>query len=198
MKKIVLMIVPALICGLMLTSCSSEIATDDHTDLELKDDEIVKDDDSFNGEDDGNDGGELDGQGELWMGQYIVTWEELRGTQWKLYSIDHNERGRIELEPKDCDTCYTFTFDKDETGWFFSGVSILNTVTIKMNYPKIEVLVTGSDEPFDGNLFCSALRLVEIIDCDGRFFGLHFNDCGGFLLGHGNCNGVILLKRVAP
>jgi hypothetical protein len=135
-------------------------------------------------------------------GPYIVNWEELKGTQWKLYSIDHNKRGRIELEPKDCEDCYTFTFDKDEIGWFFSGVSILNTVNIRIGYVEnrevVEVLITEKDEPFDGNLFCSTLKLVEITACDGRFWDLLFNDCGGFgeTGGSASCNGVILLKRI--
>jgi len=135
-------------------------------------------------------------------GPYVVTWEELKGTQWKLYSIDHNERGRIELEPKDCEDCYTFTFDEDEIGWFFSGVSILNTINIRIGYVEnrqvIKVLTTEEDESFDGNLFCNTLKLVEIINCDGRFFNLHFNDCGGFGEAGGSvsCNGGIILKRM--
>ena len=69
-------------------------------------------------------------------GPYVVDWEELKGTQWKLYSIDHNERGRIELEPKNCEDCYTFTFDKEETGWLLSGISIQNPVnTRKLHQP---------------------------------------------------------------
>ena len=68
------------------------------------------------------------------------------------------------------------------------------------NYQKIKVLITGSDEPFDGNLFCDTLQLVEIMGCDGRILSLHFNDCGGFgeTGGSVNCNGTILLKRITP
>jgi len=185
MKRFFLMIIPALICGMVFTSCSSIALTDD----DQTDEEIVNSVGESDEEDD-------DG----WSGPYVVTWDELKGTKWKLYSIDHNARGRKMLEPEDCETCYTLTFDKDETGWFFSGVSIKNSVNIRMKYNGfnhyVEVLITGEDEPFDGNLFCSTLKLVEIIDCDGRFFGLHFNDCGGFLSGHGNCNGVMLFKRI--
>ena len=125
---------------------------------------------------------------------YVVTWEE--GTQWKLYSIDHNERGRTILDPEDCDTCYTLLLDRDETGWKFSGKSIQNPVNIKIThdefYQYVEVLVTGSDEPFDGNLFCSTIKLVNIIVCDGRSFLLHFNDCDGGV----RCNGTMVFKRI--
>ena len=171
MKRLVLMIIPALICGMVLTGCDSKLETDDNT-----------------GEDDSATVAASDGP-------YIVTFEQLRGTQWKLYSIDHNTRGRVELEPKDCETCYTFTFDEDETGWQFFGVSIHNSFNIKIN-PFLEVLVAGEDEPFDGNLFCSTLKRVEITACDGRYFYLHFNDCGSFLSGTGSCNGTMLFKRI--
>jgi len=179
MKRLILMIIPALICGAMFTGCDSKIATDDNPDVVAN--SIDED---------------VDATGE----PYIVTFEELKGTQWKLYSIDHNTRGRIELEPKDCETCYTFTFDKDETEWQFSGVSIHNSFNIKMKFNGfnhyLEVLVTGEDEPFDGNLFCNVIKLVEITACDGRYFYLHFNECGGHAFGHGNCNGTMLFKRI--
>jgi len=55
-------------------------------------------------------------------------WEEsaLQGTQWKLIGIVDVQIGdTIELEPKDCEGCYTITFDTDST---FSGGLVCNTM----------------------------------------------------------------------
>jgi len=133
---------------------------------------------------------------------YGVSWDELKGSKWKLYSIDHNQRGRIELEPKDCDTCYTFTVDK-ETGLLL-GVSVSNKVSITLPFTYtepvtkqvfiFEILGDELDEPYDGNLYCNTLKLVSLIDFDTQYFGLHFNDCGG----HGNCNGTMIFRRIDP
>ena len=128
---------------------------------------------------------------------YGVSWDELKGTKWKLYSIDHNDRGRKFLEPTDCDTCYTFTIDK-ETGWL-SGISIQNKVNIKITFLdhtrffNIEIVGSELNEPYDGNLYCNTLKIVNLIDFDTRYFGLHFNDCGSV-----NCNGTMIFNRIDP
>ncbi|MDR2916603.1 MAG: hypothetical protein LBV74_17540 [Tannerella sp.] len=128
---------------------------------------------------------------------YAVLWKDLIGTKWKLYSIDHNTRGRTYLEPKDCETCYTLSFDKGKIGWTLSGVSIKNTINIKLydpEFPNIVISVTEKDESPDGNLYCSIIKNVHTISSTGRLLYLNFNDCDGDVA----CNGTMIFARVSP
>jgi len=88
---------------------------------------------------------------------------------WKLAHVQfYNGEGDffiVELEPKDCDTCFVFTFVEVDFGnrVVMEGTSILNTIRIvetpvPYGHPHIEVTITDGDEPFDGNLFTEALR----------------------------------------
>jgi hypothetical protein len=50
--------------------------------------------------------------------------EKLQGTKWKLIGIFDTQTGDLqELEPKDCEGCYTILFDTDST---FSGQMVVN------------------------------------------------------------------------
>ena len=103
-----------------------------------------------------------------------MDYDLLRGTRWKLEyvifrDIDSFGRRTI-LEPKDCDTCYTLTFDAKEK-YKITGVSILNTVSIQFQHferPEMNILVTDLDEPQDGNLYTSLIRSVSNISGDAR------------------------------
>ena len=103
---------------------------------------------------------------------YKECWDEFRGTQWRLAYIAPNAIHLLEhplivertiLEPHDCDTCFTLTFDAKKTG-YITGVSILNTVDVQIlrgpELPDIKVSVTELDEPFDGNLYSNLMRSV--------------------------------------
>lgn len=110
--------------------------------------------------------------------QLCIKLKDLRGTHWRLAFIAPN--GRPEnpiiteltiLEPQDCDTCFTLTFDAKRTG-YITGISILNTVNIqifigsdypKEGFPEVKVSVTELDEPFDGNLYSDFMRSVTRI-----------------------------------
>ena len=78
----------------------------------------------------------------------------LIGTKWKLDNI-RIYREIIVLEPNDCDTCFTFTFDTDTTA---VGMSILNTINISKSGGRIAITTTEYDEPYDGNLFREIMR----------------------------------------
>jgi hypothetical protein len=115
---------------------------------------------------------------------YKVTWEELKGTQWKLYAIDDNTTGtRMILEPQDCYTCFTLTFDLDYKGHVsLTGISILNTINIQFYFPDpsseaiVNVQITDLDEPFDGNLYCDIIRFVTNIAPTRTRLLLHTRD----------------------
>jgi hypothetical protein len=54
----------------------------------------------------------------------------LEGTDWKLAGIVDASTGDVrELEPKDCATCYTLSFDTDSTA---EGKVIVNTINISL------------------------------------------------------------------
>jgi len=104
-----------------------------------------------------------------------ISLDKHRGTQWKLAYVDPNGVYDLEhplitertiLEPHDCDTCYTLTFDDKKTG-YITVVSILNTIIIQTNPSGILQtidFVTDFDEPYDGNLFYNLMKSVRTID----------------------------------
>ena len=50
-----------------------------------------------------------------------ISWDGLRGTQWKLeYIVDMTGGSyeRVILAPQDCDTCFTLTFDAEKNGTY--------------------------------------------------------------------------------
>ena len=77
MKRLVLIMISALICGAVLNSCDAETAAQPANNSNDPDKTILK------------------------------------GTNWKLVGIVNGETEILtELEPKDCEQCYTFEFDK--------------------------------------------------------------------------------------
>ena len=99
-----------------------------------------------------------------------ICWDGLKGTQWKLAFINDisgEHFKKLILEPHDCDTCFTLTFDAEKR-WYISGVSILNTFSIHMRSGEqidMEVFMTDNmDEPYDGNLFSSLIRFVNAVN----------------------------------
>ena len=103
---------------------------------------------------------------------------------WKLHAIQLwcDEIGDfhwVEIEPKDCDTCYTLTFDEKGEA---HGISIFTRVHL------VRVLLEGNilghkavfideqDEPFDGNLYRQALKDMQEagISITRSRMGIHF------------------------
>jgi len=117
-------------------------------------------------------GGLVSCDDKFWGRPYKEKMSELRGTKWKLdYIISEEKPGKqIILEPQDCDTCFTLTFDAKEK-WLISGISILNTVRMQFqNFgrPEMDILVSDMDEPYDGNLYSSLISAVSGITSDGK------------------------------
>lgn len=90
--------------------------------------------------------------------------QALANTKWKLVGIIDAETGKIkELKPKDCEECYTITFDTDTTA---VGNSIINEVYLKILGTTTIVVGCGTmvfecDEDDICGLYCDALRTVE-------------------------------------
>jgi hypothetical protein len=60
----------------------------------------------------------------------------LKGTKWKLAGIVDATGKLTELEPKDCEQCYTLEFDTDSTAWLQSvsneGRAYINRIPRKL------------------------------------------------------------------
>jgi len=79
----------------------------------------------------------------------------LKGTQWKLNGIVDVETNILKvLEPKECETCYTFTFDTDTTAF---GKSVFNEFYINGLNP-IVLYGTNWGEPEDAGLYKNIIR----------------------------------------
>jgi len=64
--------------------------------------------------------------------------ESLANTKWKLVGIVNAETGEIkELEPKDCEECYTLTFDKEYTAIAHSIIWDSRVDLLNLNPPEI-------------------------------------------------------------
>ena len=128
MKRLVLMIIPALICGAVFTSCSSDKAQ---------------------------------------------ATDQLQGTKWKLKGIVDIQTSTLkELEPNDCDKCYTFVFDTDTTAW---GYNCLNEMYIGGLNP-IVIGGTKIGETGDAGIYLDALFSVVSYTFDGKEMKLFFNN----------------------
>ena len=108
---------------------------------------------------------------------FVVDYGDFKGTQWKLVHIIPQNIHELEyplilentiLEPHDCDTCFTITFDAERKG-YATGISILNTMEFRIlmdseypegGFPWCKVTVTELDEPFDGNLYSELMSSV--------------------------------------
>jgi hypothetical protein len=102
--------------------------------------------------------------------------EHLKGTKWKLAGIVDAETGvRKELEPKDCEKCYTLIFDMDSTIFLYStsneGRMSINDINDK-NIPH-PVGRTKVMECCDGELYLHVHGYITSYVRDGdelKFF----------------------------
>ena len=171
MKRVILKIISALICGVILIGCDSDRSESRLYTLNFVGEEIALEPQSiahgnhatapenperenfrFGGwfTDNGAFANEWDFETNIVTQDTTLyaKWEEisLKGTKWKLAGIVDTETGDLkELEPKDCDECYTFTFDTDSTaiGWITSNDLIVNLRPVLSVFSASKAL--GSD-----------------------------------------------------
>jgi hypothetical protein len=100
---------------------------------------------------------------------------KLNGTKWKLAGIVDLETNTLtELEPKDCEECYTLTFDTDTT---LSALSISRKVYIDLNqYPRNIEAMLHIQSHNDGEKFCDAILAVEAYSTTSKELKLFYND----------------------
>ncbi len=111
----------------------------------------------------------------------------LTGTQWKLAGIVNASTGEMqELEPKDCEKCFTLSFDTDST---LSGHSSENDQFGKYiaDYKTQNISITdlwGTEliERGDGNLFLQTLISIQSFSSQSGDLRLYYNDKQNYLL----------------
>ena len=136
MKRLDFMIIPALICGLLLTSCGSDKSETEPI-------------------------------------------SRLQGTKWKLEGIVDIQTSTLkELEPKNCDKCYTFVFDTDTTA---RGYTCVNAMYIGGLNP---IVIGGTKiyETGDAGICFDALFSVKSYTFDGKELKLFFDNNNNYLL----------------
>ena len=100
---------------------------------------------------------------------------------WKLIGIVDAETGKLtELEPKDCEKCYTLTFNKDNT---YTGSSVGNDLrggyTINYDESIIKIPSVGGTkrgEFYDGALYVDILSSVQSFSLQKGELRLYYNE----------------------
>ena len=104
---------------------------------------------------------------------------KLENTNWKLVGIVNLKTGILtELEPKDCENCYTFAFDTDTTAW---GYTVSNEMFIGGLNP---IIIGGTKimEEGDANICYDALFSVRSYMANKKELKLFYDNNNKYLL----------------
>ncbi len=107
---------------------------------------------------------------------------QLEGTKWKLigfYDVEKNELR--EVEPKNCEKCFTLEFDTDSTA---QGMSLLNYVYCRLKPKLIMGKITKAYEiTGDGTMYTDTiLPKVENYSCKEDVLKFYYNNKKNYLL----------------
>jgi len=106
---------------------------------------------------------------------------ELAGTKWKLNGIVDAETGKLtELEPRDCEECYTLTFETEVTLSAFSTTNEL-CGNYEANYTTNAIRIinfggTKRGEMGDGKLYWDIPLTVQSFSLQDGELRLYYND----------------------
>jgi len=127
---------------------------------------------------------------ELGVNNYMIS---LSNTSWKLIGIVDTKAGTLqELEPKDCEKCYTLTFDDIYDAFFAKAVEIgCFSSCYNVDYPLSIIQLCDLERPdaediYDGEIFMNILMFK--FQKTGRFhirdteLKLYYNDESNYLL----------------
>jgi len=114
---------------------------------------------------------------------------QLIGTKWKLVGIGSLDKIALqELEPKDCEKCYTLTFDTDNTFLTFSSVNELQG-NYKADYiaQTIQIFNFGGTkvgEVGGGYLYADPFwdMTIQSFSLQGNELRLYYNENKNYLL----------------
>jgi hypothetical protein len=113
----------------------------------------------------------------------------LKGTKWKLAGIVDVRTGVLkELEPKDCEQCYTLEFDTDSTALLQSvsneGKAYINRI------PPVLGTYTERGESGDGQLFVDVLYFITLYTQENNKLKFFYKKDGK--------NSYLLYKLIQP
>jgi len=118
----------------------------------------------------------------------IITIEipSLVNTKWKLVGIvDVKADDLTELEPKDCNECYTITFDTDNT---FDGQTTINIImgNYEIDYEAYtlrftNMFMTAVGELGDGYMYAKILDKIQSFTIKDTYLHLYYNDNKNYL-----------------
>ena len=124
-------------------------------------------------------------------GNDTILCTSLGDTEWKLVGIVDVETDTLikELEPKECEECYTIAFDTDST---FSGRTTINLIMCgkyefdydTCMYRISGYIITEAGESGDGYLYCQIFvknQYFTVKDTYPRTLHLHYNDGKNYL-----------------
>ncbi len=121
--------------------------------------------------------------------KYTLQETNLQGTKWKLTGIvDTNTSILTELDPKDCNECYTIVFDIDST---FSGQTVNNIIwgRYKIDYNTCtyrftDCVISEAADMYDGELYSRLffeIQFFTVKDTYPKILQLHYNEGKNYL-----------------
>jgi hypothetical protein len=108
--------------------------------------------------------------------------EGLEGTKWKLAGIVDVKTGILtELEPKNCERCYTLVFESDSIAW---GYSVLNRMQLCLSPKLIIGIVTYIYDNMNGDvqLLYDAMETMGSYAIKNNEMKLFYNNKRNYLL----------------
>ena len=115
--------------------------------------------------------------------------DNLQGSKWKLVGIGSLDKIALqELEPKNCEKCYTLTFDTDNTFQTFSSTNELQGIyNADYGTQKIQITDFGGTkrgEVGDGNLYWNhdIWHTVQTFSLQKDELRLYYNENKNYLL----------------
>jgi hypothetical protein len=106
----------------------------------------------------------------------------LKGTKWKLTGIVDVQTGVLkELEPKDCERCYTLEFKTDSVAY---GYSVLNETCLTLSSKPIMGCMTeiGDSHIGDAQLFYDVIQILDSCTITKNELKFFYNEKKKYLL----------------
>jgi hypothetical protein len=104
----------------------------------------------------------------------------LAGTKWKLVGyVSLQDQKLIEAEPKDCEECYTLTFETDTTG---KAISVSNLLSFNLLSNSWRGTLIGDQHIGNAKLFYNAIEIINLYSVENDTLKLYYNNRCNYLL----------------
>jgi hypothetical protein len=106
----------------------------------------------------------------------------LQDTNWKLAGIvDVQTHESIELEPQECNTCYTLEFDSDTTAIGRSIANVMHFIVTRSNITMIMTTEIWDGENNNVNLFYEALLTLDTYEYSKDELKIYYDEKNKYL-----------------